>query len=265
MHQEPRSVRRGVFRAGVFAGLIIGAATLGISQGMANDKSLRLGFGAHYGKPHVIIKDGTVTGGWIRQLSDLLSAELGENVTPVPVPRKRVAKSLSSGDLDVYCFSNPVWLRSIDKITWTGPVSSVKNLMIGSKAEAKGVTSPDSLRGYTVGTILGYSLPPALTGLFERNEAKRVNARSFTSLHNMLTRGRVDFAIIPDSIAVGLGIDLRGEHEFAAAPFVVSEHLLHCALSTRARSDYARVRSALSVAAGKVTSNFRDFYPHGHN
>ncbi|MEG3619878.1 transporter substrate-binding domain-containing protein [Magnetovibrio sp. PR-2] len=210
---------------------------------------LLLGYGSHFDAPYTVIEDGELTGGWIHATASALSKSLQTPVSAVAIPRKRSSDMINSGDIDLYCFTNPAWARDMHSVRWTERLFDVSNLVIVRNDVAKSVRSPYDLRGYFVGTILGYSYRP-LTPFFDSGQIQRVDTKSFDQNLKMLRNGRVEAAIVPDTVAENLLLRLGMDKDFSAALYMVSRRSLHCAISGANPEKQGQLTEALKAVKG---------------
>ena len=234
---------KGVQRAAVVVGLTVCAA------GHAVSAEFVMGYGSHFDAPYAVVEDGELVDGWIFSTAKALSEALQTSVAAVAIPRKRSSGMTSNGDIDLYCFTNPTWVRDMRSVTWSESLFEVSNLVTAKKNVAKTLRSPYDLRGLFVGTILGYRYTP-LTPFFEHGQIKRVDTKSFDQNLKMLKNGRVEAAIIPDTVADNLLLRLEMADGYAAAPFVVSKRPLHCAISSVKKANQERLAKAIQDLKG---------------
>lgn len=223
--------------------------------GKANADELLFGYGAHMSRPYVVHADKKLIGGWIYTTSDELSRELDAAISVLGVPRKRQAKMLEEGELDVYCFTNPAWMNGAKNVIWSSELFSVRNVIISNKSKARNIEAAEDLSGLAIGTILGYSYH-SLNDLFNSGKAERFDNKNFKLNLQMLAAGRIDAAIVPSFIARELMAELNMGEDYAEAPFVVSNRPLHCAISKLSSFSPEKVLSAFSALDRKGVFNW---------
>ncbi len=217
-----------------------------LSPRMVLADDILLGYGGHFSAPYTQYDADKLTGGWVYETSVALSQFLDQKVVPVSVPRKRYEMMLESGEIDLYCFTNPAWAINSQNIIWSPKLFSVQNLVLTKHRDASGLRRTRDLRGLYIGTILGYSYAP-LNAMFDRGYATRVDNTSFKQNYEMLQAGRLDAVIVPDTIGATLLNELGMASKFAFAPYVVSERALYCAISSKSHQDPSRIHAAFDA------------------
>ena len=220
------------------------ASFLVLASGKPLSADILLGYGSHFDAPYAVVEDGKLVDGWVHMTADALSNVMETPVSAVAIPRKRSSSMISDGDLDLYCFTNPAWAKDMKSVTWSEKLFDVSNMVIAKNRVAEAIRSPYDLRGFFIGTILGYSYQP-LTPFFDHGQIKRVDTKSFEQNLKMLKNGRVEAAIVPDAVAENLLLSLGMNADFSAAPFVVSKRSLHCAVSTSKKHSHVRLLKAI--------------------
>ncbi|NVK19696.1 MAG: transporter substrate-binding domain-containing protein [Methylocystaceae bacterium] len=206
-----------------------------LPQASADGSVILLGYGPHFGVPYTIMVDGKLSGGWVVDTAKALEQKINKTVITIPVARKRQTSYLNNAKIDVYCFSNPAWSEKSEVIKWTQKLFSVQNVIISKKEISPTLKNAEDLKGFRIGTILGYSYQ-TIDYLFEQNLAIRHDITSAKQNFRMLKAGRVDAIIASRSTALDIMASLDMSEEFSIAPFIVEERDLHCALSTRSQT-----------------------------
>lgn len=212
--------------------------------GKAAHADILLGYGSHFDAPYAVFEDEELVDGWIVMTAKALSDHLQTPVSPVAIPHKRSSAMINEGHVDLYCFTNPAWAEDMEAVVWSEKLFNVSNLVIAKARVAKAIRSPYDLRGFFIGTIMGYTYPP-LAPFMDHGQIKRVDTKSFEQNLKMLRNGRVEAAIVPDTLSENLLSRLGMKNDFTVAPYVVSKRALHCAISTSNKVDHERLTQAI--------------------
>jgi polar amino acid transport system substrate-binding protein len=185
-------------------------------------------------------------------LGQALAAALGRDPRFIPIPRKRIAEKLSSGEADVLCHSIPEWLPG--PLSWSQPFLPMQVVVITDRAADRPHQLSD-LAGQPIGTILGYVYPELENALgkdFVREDSTstELNMRklSLGRLHHLVTlKSIVDYRL-------KLGDPVLALHP----PLLVRSVMGQCAVSPKGRVTLAEVDRAVAqiVRSGKVAEIF---------
>jgi ABC-type amino acid transport substrate-binding protein len=205
--------------------------------------------------PMADIRSGEVVGGIHKDLAQALARKMGRTAVALPMPRKRIAMALASGQGDVLCMYLPEWLPG--RFGWTQAFMPQTEMVITSLAAAQ----PQSLLelwGQPIGTVLGFQYPEmerAMGSGFVREDAH-------SNLANLrkLAAGRLrHVATIKSFYDYQLH---KGEKISVHQPLVVRSYLTRCAVSEKGRVALADVDAAITLlvregAIGKILSNYQ--------
>jgi len=143
--------------------------------------------------PMVSIVDGQARGGILYDLQLRLAQKVGRRAEMLVLPRLRVQRLLTSGELDVRCYVNPDWLSEPHhQYIWSLPFMVQRDLIVGRSAEADFTLA--RLHGKRLGTVLGFSYP-SLEPQLASGEIQREDARTQQLTLEKLGAGRYHYAI----------------------------------------------------------------------
>ncbi|NMY50479.1 amino acid ABC transporter substrate-binding protein [Pseudomonas sp. WS 5011] len=123
--------------------------------GWACADELRWGFATADGMPYVDVHEQQLRGGFIYQLGQLASQQLGFDAAFVETPNKRIDEFMQRGRIHVICNSNPQWIDKPERYHWSAPLYSEEDVLLLHREHAP-ITGLQELHGKTVGTQLGY-------------------------------------------------------------------------------------------------------------
>lgn len=179
---------------------------------------------------------GQLRGGLVKELSDLLAAQLGRPALYLSRPSKRAPEALRAGEADLFCYTRREWIG--DDFHFTEGLVPNAGVVAGAAGMAA-LQRLEDLKGERVGTVLGYRYGEvAVRGRFLREDAPDMGANL-----RKLAAGRVRYAI---SDAISLRGAQRAKPEaglhlaLALAPYET-----HCALSRRSRLTPAQLDAAV--------------------
>lgn len=117
------------------------------------------------------------------------------------VPRKRLDKMVETGLLDGLVLGvNPIWFKDAEqeKFLWSDTLFEDVDDFVSFKQKPFDYENQTSLIGKTLGGILGYRYY-GVDELVEQGQLTRVNTNEEQHLLEMLTKGRLDVAIVSRS------------------------------------------------------------------
>lgn len=173
-------------------------------------------------------------------LGNALGKQLRMKVRFIGLPRKRMMSALESGEGDIVCGYLPAWFQG--DVVWSRTFIPTSEVLIASK-RVPAPTSIESLRGKTVGTVLGFHYPDieqALGAEFLRDDAPSLNltVRKWQA-------GRFDYFL-----TTGQSIEKQfpnGELADGYNLLVVSEVKSGCAVSRKGNVTVGEVNAALDA------------------
>ncbi len=157
---------------------------------------------AYHLQPPLIIDIDNQTGlyfDFVRQLNKLSDNYQFELAF---VPRKRLEAMLQRDEMTgVLLGVNPKWFKdkAEQKYLWTSTVFTDRDEIVSLKATPLEYQSPNSLKGKVIGGVRGFYYA-GINELVARGKVSRVDTAGEAALLTMLTKGRVDAAIIGRSM-----------------------------------------------------------------
>jgi len=188
--------------------------------------------------PFASFQDGEISGGFIKDISEVLAQRLGYQARFHTVPGKRVAIALTQREADGVWFVMPGWIDG--KFNWTRPAIPGAGVIV-AHTNAPSIKSIESLANERLGTVLGYRYPEldAILGKsLIRDDAPSV-------LHSLakLAAGRSRYAVV-DEMTIA--------HHLRANPtapmrrdFTFARFKARCAFSPSAPAPFAEIDRVL--------------------
>jgi ABC-type amino acid transport substrate-binding protein len=190
--------------------------------------------------PMANFRDGQLVEGIHMDLGAALANRLGREASFLPLPRKRIALALESGQADLICLYLPPWLPGA--FEWSRGFYPMSTVVVTDTSVARPRGLKD-LSGQPVATVLGYYYPEldlALGAGFIRDDG-----HSATANLRKVAAGRLHHAITQQST---LDYYLKvGEKLSLHPPLVVKTYMAQCAVSPKGKVGVADVNKAISA------------------
>ncbi|MCO6059626.1 transporter substrate-binding domain-containing protein [Pseudomonas sp. MOB-449] len=161
--------------------------------GSAAPAALRFSAVDSWAMPVADFKDNRLVGGIIHDLIERLAQRLDLPVQVQVLPRNRVQLALKQGEIDVRCYISPKWITNSEEYLWSVPFIQQRDLIVARPGSAQ-LSSPDTLSGQSIGTVLGYTYP-RLQHLFDHGNLRRDEARNQELVLQKLLAGRYQYAV----------------------------------------------------------------------
>jgi len=199
--------------------------------------------------------EGRLVEGIHKDLGQALAGKLGREASFLPLPRKRIAMALESGQADLICMYLPPWLPG--KFQWTRGFFPVSEVVVTDTS----VPQPRRLRdlsGQPVATVLGYAYPELEAQLGQG--FVRDDGHSSSGNLRKMAAGRLHHAITQQST---LDYYLKvGEKLSLYAPLVVKHYQAQCAVSPQGQVSVGAVNKAIGQivrdgSVNKILSNYQ--------
>nr|WP_059391837.1 ABC transporter substrate-binding protein [Pseudomonas toyotomiensis] len=159
-------------------------------------RPLRFSVSESWAMPMIKIVDGQATGGILYDLQMRLAQKVGRRAEMLVLPRLRVQRLLTTGEIDVRCYVSPDWLNEPHhQYIWSLPFMVQRDMIVARDAESD--FKLEHLRGERLGTVLGFSYPN-LEPLLANGQAHREDARTQALVLEKLEAGRYQYAISND-------------------------------------------------------------------
>lgn len=140
-----------------------------------------------------------LTGGFLKDLGDLLAAELGTEVRHSLVSRRRMEGTVMGGDADIACYYSPLWIP-VAAEHWTVPVVPQVERVVSLAGQPLAFEGLADLQGKRIAVLLGYQFPQLQTA-FESGQITRLDERQVELLFRRLRLGMAD-ALITSEVEI---------------------------------------------------------------
>jgi len=188
--------------------------------------------------PMANFRDGQLVEGIHKDLGAALASKLGREASFLPLPRKRIALALESGQADLICLYLPPWLPGA--FGWSRGFYPMSTVVVTDTSVPRPRGLAD-LSGEPVATVLGYYYPElerAMGAGFIRDDG-----HSATANLRKIAAGRLHHAITQQStldyyLKVGDKLSLH-------PPLVVKNYMAQCAVSPHGKVGVADVNQAI--------------------
>ena len=190
--------------------------------------------------PLAQFENGTLSGGILKDLGELIAQRMGLHAVFVSIPSRRVSDALSSGTGDAVCYVLPRWLDG--NFNWTQPVLNNAGLVV-ARSDAPVIKSLADLADKPVGTIAGYRYPDieaVLGKQFRRDDAPTMD-------HNFrkLAVGRMQYAVMEQST---YSYHMRTQPDTKVrADLVFASFKTQCAFSLKSRVPFEQAERAIGT------------------
>ena len=197
--------------------------------GWACADELRWGFATADGMPYVDVHEQQLRGGFIYQLGQLASQQLGFDAAFVETPNKRIDEFMQRGRIHVICNSNPQWIDKPERYHWSAPLYSEEDVLLLHSEHAP-ISNLHELHGKTVGTQLGYVYNNELMQAFASKQIIRQDLRDHRAGLNLLRKQRLD-AIIDMRRSLRFEMAKRPDTPLQINPWVIERYEMYCTYS----------------------------------
>jgi len=140
-----------------------------------------------------------LSGGFLKELGDLIAAELGTEAQHLLVARRRMEGTVMGGEADIACYYSPLWIPA-SREHWTLPVVPQVERVVSLAAQPLPFDSLADLQGKRIAVLLGYQFPQ-LQAAFESGQVTRLDERQVELLFRRLRLGMAD-ALITSEVEI---------------------------------------------------------------
>jgi len=197
--------------------------------GWVKADELRWGFATADGMPYVDVHDQQLRGGFIYQLGQRVSQQLGYEAGFVETPNKRIDEFMQRGRIHVICNNNPQWIDKPERYHWSAALYSEEDALVLHSQHAP-ITSLRDLYGKTLGTQLGYVYSPALMEAFSQKQIIRQDLRDQNAGFNLLRKQRLD-TMIAMRRPLSFQLAKRPNTPLQINAWVIDRYDMHCTYS----------------------------------
>lgn len=222
----------------IFTLLLACSFLLAPARGLCADQTLIIGAPPEGWPPFTIAQDSPLGYGIMTEVLTQICTAHGLEVTMAYFPEKRSRMMLLKGEIHAYPKARE-WVSRPEDFDWTDPIVTSSDVLVFSRHRFP-EGAPESIRGFTVGAILGFNYPP-LQPMFDNKTITRSDAKSTESLMRMLLRGHIDVAVTNRYVAEWI---IGNNADMTADDYIITETPIGSApyrfAFTKAR-DYSRV------------------------
>lgn len=140
-----------------------------------------------------------LSGGFLKELGDLIATELGTEAQHLLVARRRMEGTVMGGEADIACYYSPLWIP-VAREHWTLPVVPQVERVVSLAAQPLPFDSLADLQGKRIAVLLGYQFPQ-LQAAFESGQVTRLDERQVELLFRRLRLGMAD-ALITSEVEI---------------------------------------------------------------
>lgn len=210
---------------------------------LANADELRWGFASADGMPYVDVREQQLHGGFIYELGQRVSQQLGYQAAFIETPNKRIDEFMQRGRIHVICNSNPQWLENPERYHWSAPLYSEADVLLVHREQAP-INSLQDLYDKNLGTQLGYVYNHALMNAFATHKINRTNLRDHAAGLNLLRKQRLD-AVIDMQRTLRYQMNQQANAPLRINRWVIERYDMHCTYSPRLPLSAERLDQAL--------------------
>lgn len=164
---------------------------------LAEDKKLIMFIPDTDWPPYLIDDPQYPGGGVLVEILTTIAKPLGYTVETKRLPNKRGWVQLDNGEVHVHAKAKE-WVSNPEDYLWTAPFMTNEDVLIYQADSTLNYTSPEQLYGKSVAAIDGF-VYPALESHFGPGKIKRRGVASPFAMLELLSRGRVDAALVNKS------------------------------------------------------------------
>ena len=206
---------------------------------------LIVGYGRHNAPPYAIEKAEQLSGGIIKDIVTVISAELNIKATFIKAPRKRVERYLENNTIHLWLITNPAWLSNSEKLQWSETLFIERDKIV-IKADNPTIYQalPDFI-GMNIGTIRGYKYPN-LQPFFDKEYFVRYDVSNLEVNFIRLALNRID-AFVDADILINYHLkQSKNPQVYKVLPMTISQHNIQAALSPNAPITLKQFNQALN-------------------
>lgn len=215
--------------------------------------SLVISYGTHNGPPFAITRHNVLVGGVIFDIGIALANQLGSDVRYQQVPRKRMARSIQKGDVDMRMIANPQWVKQAEQFEWSAPLFTDRNIVLLRKSDDPplSVQALSDLSDKSIGTIYGYYYSE-LSPLMRSQRIVRHDAKTLEANIQKLSTYRID-ALIDSELLIRYQL----KQQELESHFVFSEW------KGESHNIQAMISPASKIAPEKIKASFAELKQSG--
>lgn len=213
---------------------------------------LRASASTSWNMPYASWQGEQLSGGIVFDLVHAIGKAVQMPVTFVPLPRKRIDAASLAGDIDLRCYSNPVWTDIPDQFQWSAALFDLSNVVFGTEKTPNPQTLAGLQPGALVSTVLGYRYPD-LEPLFDGGRLRREDTPDQEKVMLKMSVARTPYAV-SDPLHLLWYRRITPNHRLSSWTLTLSNHAFHCAVPKNGRIPAVRLLKGLEYLkkSGKI-------------
>lgn len=152
---------------------------------------LSITYGDYDVAPFVLIKDGVLAEGIIKDIGDELAHGMGLKPTYIQIPRKRLPTMIESGEVHMRIIFNPDWLTDSHRFHWSDVMFEDKSILVVRRQDAATFDEMNQFLGKRIGAIFG-QVYPSFQEFFIADMMTRDDSINLESNLRRLEKNRID-------------------------------------------------------------------------
>jgi polar amino acid transport system substrate-binding protein len=189
--------------------------------------------------PMAHFQNGQLVDGIHKDIGIALAQKMDRTARFLALPRKRIVKTLESGEADMLCSYVPEWLDG--SFYWSRPFIPIAQVLVSNRSVKRPKSIAD-LAGQPIGTVLGYS-HPELEQVLGKNFVREDAPTSEVNLRK-LSAGRINHALTGKAF-FEYRLKLNDPPLSVHPPIVITTYMGQCAVSRKASVTLAEVDKAI--------------------
>ncbi len=206
-------------------------------------QTLRFAALSSWTMPYGDIRNNQLVGGILFDLAQALQKPLGMPVSTVVLPRKRIDRAATTGDIDLRCYLTPKWTDVADQFVWSGRLFEMSEVLFGNESAAPAKDLSEIRAGATVSTVLGY-VYPLLEPRFSNGTLVREDTVDQEKVMRKLGAGHTHYGV-SDVLALRWYQRNTPQHHLSVWNVVVSRNDFQCGIPKAGHVAPARILAAL--------------------
>ena len=178
----------------------------------------------YHSVPPFVVGEGS---GMAYDLGKYLARHMpGEAIDVVDLPRKRLDLAIKSSTFrGAVLLVSPLWFDDVGmkKYSWTKPIIVDEDVIVSPIEHRVDYSAPQSLRGKSIGIVLGYQYP-MFDDMIAKGDIARVDTGNEKSGLMMLTVNRLDTIVIARSALAYLQREMKVDDKIFVAKIPVNRY-----------------------------------------
>lgn len=223
------------------------------------NEPLRMVASSSWNMPFGKFENEKLVGGIVYDLGLAIAKQLDTSVTFAVLPRKRIDGAVLSGDIDLRCYTNPLWTDVADNMVWSPKLFELTDVIFGGEATPEPRTLQTMPQGAMVSAVLGYGYP-TLEPLFDSGKLKRDDASDQEKALLKMTAGRTPYGV-SESLALAWYQRITANHRLSRWSMVIARQDFQCAVPRKGNFAAPVVLRAIDQVnkSGKLDEILRNY------